>query len=99
MDDSVEQFHAYQRDLASQGGPWGALRRTTTYWLARLAIWVVTLAALLGTLRVLPSNADGSVQLAYYGPVLALLAIGSGLFLRQPKFRKSPFAMTAWLLI
>lgn len=99
MDDSVEQFHAYQRDLAEQGGPLGSLRRTATYWLSRLAIWASVSVVLFEALRVLPRNPDGSVKLAYYGPGLMFLALGSALLLRVSGFRKSPFSMTAWLLI
>ena len=99
MDDSVNEFHAYQRALAEEGGPMRVLRRNAAYGFLSLGIFVVLMMALLAILNLLPRNANGSMKLVYYGPALALIAVGSALLLRRPTFRKSPFSMAAWAFI
>ena len=50
-------------------------------------------------LNVFPRNADHSMKLEYYGPILAGLAVGSALLLRKPTFRRSAFGASAWAFI
>jgi hypothetical protein len=99
MDDSVKEFHAYQRALAEQGGPTRVLRRTVTHQFLSLAIFVILIVALMASLSLLPRNADGSMKLVYFGPVLAVLAVASALLLRRAEFRRSPFSLSAWAFI
>lgn len=99
MDDSVKEFHAYQRALAEQGGPMRVLRRNAAYGFLSLGIFAVLMIALLAVLNVFPRNPNGSMKLVYYGPALAVMAVGSALLLRWPTFRRSPFSMAAWAFI
>ena len=96
MDESVEMFLAEQKRLAEEGGPIRAFRRTVTHYLLSLGILAVFMFALLKVLNVFPRNGDHSMKLIYYGPILALLAVGSGLLLQWSKFRNSPFSASAW---
>lgn len=99
MDESVELFAAEQRRLAEQGGPIPALRSHIMTWVLRLGTSAIIMFVLLTVLDRFPRNSDHSMKVVYYGPVLAILGIGSIMLLRRPAFRQSPFAMAAWLLV
>ena len=96
MDESVDMFRAEQKRLAEQGGPIRAFRRAATHHLLSLGIFAVFMFALLEVLNLFPRNGDHSMKVVYYGPVVALLAIGSALLLRWSTFRNSPFSLSAW---
>jgi cytochrome bd-type quinol oxidase subunit 2 len=64
-----------------------------------LGIFVASTLVLLTVADQFPRNADHSMKLAYYGPILAVLGVGSALLLRRERFRKSPFAMSAWMFV
>jgi len=99
MDESVKEFHAYQRALAEEGGPMRVLRRTVAHQFLSLAIFVILTAALMEGFSFFPRNADGSMKLIYFGPALAVVAVGSALLLRRAEFRRSPFSLSAWAFI
>ena len=96
MDESVELFKAEQRRFAEEGGFRRAIRRQLQDYVLGLSAYILINITILHFLGQLPRNPDHSMQLGYYGPVLAVLGVGSVLLLRRPSFRRSPFRVVAW---
>lgn len=95
MDKSVELFNAEQRRLAASGG----FKRHLVETLMSLGITMLVSWALVAGLNMFPRNADHSMKVVYYGPVLAVLGLAATYLLQRPFFRRPPFQLTLWGLI
>jgi hypothetical protein len=95
MDKSIELFRAEQRRLADDGG----LKRHLITTVLSLCLFMLVMWGLMAGLSAFPRNADHSMNVIYYGPVLGLFGLVAALLLRRPFLRKPPFRATLWGLV
>jgi hypothetical protein len=95
MEKSIELFDPEQRQLADDGG----LKRHLVTTVLSLCLFMLVMWGLMAGLSAFPRNADHSMNVIYYGPVLGLLGLAAALMLRRPFLRKPPFRATLWGLI
>jgi drug/metabolite transporter (DMT)-like permease len=99
MDDSVELFHAEQERRAHKDEPIREIGRAIVLRALAVAVFFALMWVVMSGLSTFPRNSDNSMRVVFYGPVFGLLALASILFLRLPRFRKSPFRTVAWMLM
>jgi len=95
MDKSIELFRAEQRRLAGDGG----LKRHLKTTVLSLCLMMLVMWGLMAGLSAFPRNADHSMNVIYYGPVLGLFGLVAAFLLRRPFLRKPPFRATLWGLV
>lgn len=95
MEKSIELFRSEQRRLADGGG----LKRHLVTTGLSLCLFILVMWGLMAGLSAFPRNADHSMNVIFYGPVLGLFGLAAAFLLRRPFLRKPPFRATLWGLV
>ncbi|MBB6505075.1 hypothetical protein F4693_002062 [Sphingomonas endophytica] len=96
MDDSVKLFNDEQIRLSAVGGSATALKRQILSGLANLIAFSAIIGGLMASLGSLPHNANGSIKLSYYGPVLLAAAFGAAILLRGRVLDRAHLRPVLW---
>ena len=99
MDESVSLFHEEHNRNEQAGGFARRLKRKLRDAIVGLATLTVVFISLLNVLGMLPRNADHSIMVMYYGPLLTVLGVASGLVLRSAMPIPSWIRPSLWLIV